>query len=101
MFIHMAKDSIREKSLVEIINSPCFTEARSLQPFNEDHRRPCCIIDNTEVLPYLYKKYDLVPTHEGGERIVTDLHEVLVRNCESYKCELERLTAKIETGAHS
>lgn len=101
VFIHMAKDNIREKSLVEIVNSPCFTEARSLQPFNEDHRRPCCIIDNTEVLPYLYKKYDLVPTHEGGERIVTDLHEVLARNCESYKCELERLTAKTEAGAHS
>jgi MoaA/NifB/PqqE/SkfB family radical SAM enzyme len=101
VFLHMAKDSIREKSLVDIINSPCFKEARSMQPFNEDHRRPCCIIDNTDVLPYLCKKYDLVPTHEGGERTVTDLHDVLARNAEAYKCELECLDAAQRTGVHS
>ncbi len=101
VFIHMAKDNIREKSLVEILNSPCFKEARSLQPFNEDHRRPCCIIDNTDALPYLCKKYALAPTHEGGERIVTDLHESIVRNSEAYKNELERLDESVKAGAQS
>ena len=89
VFVHMAKDNIRDKSLAEIINSPCFTEARSMQPFNEDHRRPCCIIDNTDVLPYLCEKYDMVPTHTGGERILTDLRETIVRNAELYERELE------------
>jgi len=98
VFVHLAKDNIRDKSLVEIVNSPCFTEARSMQPFNEDHRRPCCIIDNTEVLPYLYEKYDMVPTHEGGERVVTDLHEILERNSEAYRCELERDCARNKIG---
>ncbi|RJP69518.1 MAG: radical SAM protein [Candidatus Abyssobacteria bacterium SURF_17] len=93
VFIHMALDSIREKSLVEILNSPCFKEARSMQPFNEDHRRPCCIIDNCDVLPYLCRKYTLVPTHDGAERIVTDLHEALARNAEAYRQELERQDA--------
>ena len=101
VFVHMAKDNIRDKSLVEIVNSPCFKEARSMQPFNEDHRRPCCVIDNTDVLPYLYKKYDLVPTHDGGERIVTDLHDMLARNAEAYKCALEGQCAAGEVGAQS
>jgi len=101
VFIHMAKDSIREKSLVEIANSPCFKEARSMQPFNEDHRRPCCIIDNTDVLPYLYGKYGLVPTHEGGEKVATDLNDMLARKSEAYARELERHYAENKAGAHS
>lgn len=98
VFVHMAKDNIREKSLVEIVNSPCFTEARSMQPFNEDHRRPCCVIDNTDVLPYLCDKYGLVPTHEGGERVVTDLHDMLAKNAEAYRAELESVDATSEAG---
>ena len=101
VFLHLAQHNIREKSLVEILNSPCFKEARSMQPFNEDHRRPCCIIDNTDVLPYLHKKYGLVPTHAGAERIVTDLHDVLARNSEAYQSELERLDAAQKTSVHS
>lgn len=101
VFLHLAKDNIREKSLTEILNSPCFKEARCMQPFSEDHRRPCCIIDNTEALPYLYRKHSLVPTHDGGERIVTDLHEVLERNSELYRQELERLDAAHKAAAHS
>jgi hypothetical protein len=101
VFIHMATHNIREHSLVEILNSPCFTEARSMQPFNEDHRRPCCIIDNPEKLKLLYEKYHLIPTHEGGERVVTDLHETLVRNCQAFQCELDRLDAERHTGVHA
>jgi MoaA/NifB/PqqE/SkfB family radical SAM enzyme len=101
VFIHMATHNIREHSLVEILNSPCFKEARSMQPFNEDHRRPCCIIDNPEKLKQIYDKYHLVPTHEGGERIVTDLHETLVRNSQEYQHELECLDVERHSGAHS
>jgi len=101
VFIHMATHNIRDHSLVEILNSPCFKEARSMQPFNEDHRRPCCIIDNPEKLQLLYEKYHLTPTHEGGERIVTELHDTLVRNCRAYQDELERLDAARQKVVHS
>lgn len=101
VFIHMAKHNIREQSLIEILNSPCFKEARSMQPFNEDHRRPCCIVDNPEKLAHLYQKHHLVPTHEGGERVVTDLYDVLVQNSEAYRRELETLDAARHSSAHS
>ncbi len=101
VFIHMAKHSIREQSLVEILNSPCFKEARSMQPFNEDHRRPCCIIDNPEKLLHMYQKYNLTPTHPGGERVVTDLLETLTKNSQAYQEELAALDACRQVGAHS
>lgn len=101
VFIHMAGDSVREKKLTEILDSPCFREARSMQPFNEDHRRPCCIIDNTDVLPYLCKKYGLVPTHEGGDRVITDLHEAIAKTATEYRLELDRLDANQRVGVHS
>ncbi len=101
VFIHMAKDNIREKKLTEILDSPCFREARSMQPFNEDHRRPCCIIDNTDVLPYLCKKYGLAPTHEGGDRVITDLHDAIAKTANEYRLEIERLDANQRVGVHS
>jgi hypothetical protein len=77
--------------LVDIINSPVFKEARSMQPFNCDHRRPCPIIDNMEVLPYLHKKWSLEPTHKDAERILTDLREIMCQTSDSYAKELEEL----------
>jgi len=85
VFVHFAKDNIREKSLVEIVNSDCFKEARKLHPFSDDHRRPCSLIDNTEVLPYLYKKYGMVPTHDGAESIITSLHQCIVETSQGYE----------------
>ena len=51
--------------------------------------------------PETWEQMKPVPTHEGGERVVTDLHEMLVRNSEAYKCELERSCAEKEVGAPS
>jgi MoaA/NifB/PqqE/SkfB family radical SAM enzyme len=101
VFIHMATHNIREHSIAEILNSPCFKEARSMQPFNEDNRRPCCIIDNPDKLAHLYQKYHLCPTHVGGERVVTELHDVLMRNAQAYQHELECLDAARHTGVPS
>jgi MoaA/NifB/PqqE/SkfB family radical SAM enzyme len=91
VFLHMAKDNIRDKKLVDIINSPVFKEARNMQPFNCDHRRPCPIIDNMDVLPYLHEKWALEPTHKDAERILTDLREFMCQTSDSYAKELEEL----------
>jgi len=91
VFLHLAKDNIRDKRLVDIVNCPAFKEARSMQPFNCDHRRPCPIIDNMDVLPYLCEKHRLEPTHRGGERVLTDLRAFLHQASEEYREELEQL----------
>jgi MoaA/NifB/PqqE/SkfB family radical SAM enzyme len=45
-FIHYSDSNIREKTLLEAYQSPLFLEYRKGQPFNENHLRPCPLLDN-------------------------------------------------------
>lgn len=45
-FIHYSDSNIREKTLLEALQSPLFMEYRKGQPFNENHLRPCPLLDN-------------------------------------------------------
>lgn len=85
VFVHFAKDSIREKSLVEIVQSDYFKEARSRAPFHSDRRAPCSFIDNPQFLKELVAKYGLKPTHDGAESIIGELFAPLAERAEKYK----------------
>jgi len=50
IFVHMAVDNIKQKSLKDAINSPYFKCIRSRQPYSENLLRPCMIIDHPHVL---------------------------------------------------
>lgn len=45
-FIHYSDSNIREKTLLEAYQSPLFMEYKKGQPFNENHLRPCPLLDN-------------------------------------------------------
>jgi len=49
-FIHYSDSNIREKTLLEALQSPLFMEYRKGQPFNENHLRPCPVLDNPGAL---------------------------------------------------
>jgi MoaA/NifB/PqqE/SkfB family radical SAM enzyme len=49
-FMHYSDSSIYEKSLLEALQSPLFMQYRKNQPFNENHLRPCPLLDNRERL---------------------------------------------------
>ena len=98
VFVHFAKDNVREKRLVEIVQSDFFREARGKAPFNTDRRAPCSFIDSPDFLRDLVAKYNLKPTHEGAESIVGELHAPLKERSEKYKKMLEE-TAKEEAKA--
>lgn len=49
-FIHYSDSNIREKSLLEALQSPLFMAYREGQPWNENHLRPCPLLDNPEKL---------------------------------------------------
>jgi len=77
VFMQYTTGNVYEKSLVEIINSPLWQEARSLQPFADkgeevDLRRPCPIIDHPEVVRGLFKKYEgqVKPSNDGAHRLL-------------------------------
>lgn len=88
VFVHFAVDSIHDKSLVECVNSDCFKDARRRQPFTKDLRMPCPQIDQPHHLKELYEKYNMKPTHEGAERIVTDLYPFVKDVADRYKASL-------------
>jgi len=45
-FIHYSDSNIHEKTLLEALQSPLFMQYRKNQPFNENHLRPCPLLDN-------------------------------------------------------
>jgi len=49
-FIHYADTNIREATLLEALTSPLFMQYREHYPFNENHLRPCPLLDNPDAL---------------------------------------------------
>ncbi len=45
-FIHYSDSNIKEKTLLEAYQSPLFMAYHNNQPFNENHLRPCPVLDN-------------------------------------------------------
>ncbi|MGG7212702.1 radical SAM protein [Clostridium nigeriense] len=49
-FIHYSDSNIREKTILEALQSPLFMEYRKEQPFNHNHLRSCPLLDNPNSL---------------------------------------------------
>ncbi len=47
-FVHYSNLNIKDVSLVEALQSPLFMQYKENQPFNENHLRPCPVLDNPE-----------------------------------------------------
>ena len=77
VFCHFATDNIRETPLKEALNSAFFRGMRARQPYNEDCRRPCILIDNPRHLRELVAETGARGTHPGAESLVTDLADQL------------------------
>ncbi|MFA9463199.1 MAG: radical SAM protein [Velocimicrobium sp.] len=50
VFIHYSSANIKEVSLLESLKQPLFMAYRDGQPFNENHLRPCPMLENPEIL---------------------------------------------------
>ncbi len=49
-FIHYSNVNIRDTPLLDALKSPIFREYAARQPFNENHLRPCPLLDNPDAL---------------------------------------------------
>ena len=83
VFIHYSSANIREVTLLEALKQPLFMTYRDRQPFNDNHLRPCPMLENPEILQEMIK--------ETGAKS-TDLQspesaEHLCSKCEAYACE--------------
>ena len=50
VFIHYSDSNIREKTLLEALQGPIFMAYHDGQPFNDNHMRPCPMLENPELL---------------------------------------------------
>ena len=91
VFVHFAADNIKDKSLAEVLTSPFFMGFRKRQPFNENHLRPCSIIDNPHVLREIVAETGAYPTHPDAESVVTSLAKQL----DDYSCSYGRIADKV------
>lgn len=55
-FIHYSDSNIYEKTLLEAFKSPLFMQYHDNQPFNENHLRPCPLLDNPGRLTKMIEK---------------------------------------------
>ena len=56
VFIHYSDSNIREKTLLEALQSPMFMAYHDGQPFNENMLRPCPMLENPEKLRAMVAK---------------------------------------------
>lgn len=64
MFIHYSDSNIREKTLLEALQSPLFMAYHDSQPFNENHLRPCPMLENPELLREMIAKVGGFPFYK-------------------------------------
>lgn len=55
-FIHYSDSNIHEKTLLEAYQSPLFMEYKKGQPFNNNHLRPCPMLENPQCLQDIVNK---------------------------------------------
>ncbi|MGN0181184.1 MAG: radical SAM protein [Candidatus Ornithomonoglobus sp.] len=80
VFVHYAEDNIRDKSLLDCLRSPLFMAYHDAQPFNENHLRPCPMLENPEMLHGMIKNTGAHSTDMQSPENVDDLYE----KCKTY-----------------
>ncbi len=61
-FIHYSDSSIYDKTLLEALQSPLFMAYKEGQPFNNNHLRPCPLLDNPGALAQMVERTGALST---------------------------------------
>ena len=80
VFIHYSDSNIKEKTLVESLQSPLFMAYHDGQPFNKNMLRPCPMLENPNLLRDMVKKSQAKSTDILEKENVDDLCD----KCEDY-----------------
>lgn len=80
VFIHFSDSNIREKSILQILQSPLFMEYRKGQPFNRNHLRPCPMLENPQLLRGMVERTGAKGTNSEADETV----EELCAKCDDY-----------------
>lgn len=72
-FIHYSNVNIRDHSLLDALKSPLFMQYREHHPFNDNHLRPCPLLDNPDYLKNMVLESGAKSTQPEDEEDVVDL----------------------------
>ena len=84
IFCHFASDNVKEKPLMEALNSPLFREMRSRQPLSDNYFRPCLLIDHPEQGREFALQNAKYFTHDGAEQLFTDFAQAIDGYAKAY-----------------
>lgn len=91
VFVHYSDSNIREKTLLETLTSPLFMAYHDGQPFNENHLRPCPMLENPEKLRAMVKSVDCHSTDMQSPEAVDHLCDKCVNYAENWIPTADRL----------
>ncbi len=87
VFIHYSDRNIRDNSILEMLKSPLFMAYHNGQPFNENHLRPCPMLENPEILRKMVKE---TGAHQTNAEAPEEVDELCDKNLEYSKVWGER-----------
>ncbi|MBD5155388.1 MAG: radical SAM protein [Oscillibacter sp.] len=100
VFIHYSDSNIREKTLLECLQGPMFMAYHDGQPFNENHLRPCPMLENPELLREMVHRTGAHSTDLQSPETVDHLCDKCTSYAQCWKPEADRLwTASEEAKA--
>ncbi len=93
VFIHYSDSNIRERTLLECLQGPIFMAYHDGQPFNENHLRPCPMLENPELLRKMVKETGAHSTDLQSPETVDHLCDKCTSYAQCWKLEADRLGA--------
>ena len=97
VFIHYSDSNIREKTLLEALTSPLFMAYHDGQPFNENHLRPCPMLENPDKLRDIIKTTGAKSSDVTAEESVDDL----CAKCDPYAANWTPTAEKLWACSHN
>ena len=83
VFIHFSDSNIRKKTILEGLRSPLFMAFRRNQPFNDNHLRPCPMLENPQCLRQIIEETGAKSTNLLGEETA----DCLCSKCDKFAAE--------------
>jgi MoaA/NifB/PqqE/SkfB family radical SAM enzyme len=97
-FIHYSDSNIHERSLLEAYKSPLFQQYFRNQPFNDNHLRPCPLLDNPEKLEHMVLASGAKSTEMLHPEDVRDLCNKCKSASEGWAIKAEEIKNRVKPG---
>lgn len=95
VFLQFSVDNIKDKKLIDVIQSPFFKAFQNAQPYRENDNllTPCALIDNPQVLRDIVTKFNAKPSYNSSMDVITDPE--IISFLDNYSKEYRKLVDPI------